>query len=54
MISFPEGILTVKQLNDALISMHKEKRYSQLVFYLEACESGSMFENVLRADMDSE
>ncbi|CAI2354904.1 unnamed protein product [Caenorhabditis sp. 36 PRJEB53466] len=52
MISFPEGILTVKQLNDALIWLHKNKKYSQLVFYLEACESGSMFDSVLRADMD--
>uniref|UniRef100_A0A8R1DXX1 legumain n=1 Tax=Caenorhabditis japonica TaxID=281687 RepID=A0A8R1DXX1_CAEJA len=52
MISFPDGILTVKQLNDALISLHKNKKYQQLVFYLEACESGSMFESVLRDDMD--
>jgi legumain len=27
--------------------MHKEKRYDRLVFYLETCESGSMFENIL-------
>lgn len=53
MISFPDGILTVKQLNDVLVWMHKNKKYSQLTFYLEACESGSMFEEVLRSDMDS-
>ncbi|UMM34503.1 hypothetical protein L5515_007552 [Caenorhabditis briggsae] len=52
MISFPDGILTVKQMNDALEWMHKNKKYSQLTFYLEACESGSMFENVLRSDMN--
>jgi legumain len=27
--------------------MHQKKMYNQLVFYLEACESGSMFQNVL-------
>jgi legumain len=27
--------------------MHDNGRYSQLVFYLEACESGSMFDGIL-------
>ncbi|KAI6173155.1 Legumain [Aphelenchoides besseyi] len=39
--------LTVKQLNNALKDMYKNGRYNQLTFYLEACESGSMFEKVL-------
>lgn len=39
--------LTVKQLNKTLSWMFVNKRYDQLVFYLESCESGSMFENVL-------
>ncbi|KAI6229938.1 Legumain [Aphelenchoides fujianensis] len=43
-IAFPSSVLTVKQLNTALKDMHKNERYSQLTFYLEACESGSMFE----------
>lgn len=47
LISFPSSILTVKDLNDALRRMHKRKRYAKLVFYLEACESGSMFQKVL-------
>jgi len=46
-VSFPEDTLSVKDLNDALKKMYKEKRYDQLVFYLEACESGSMFAKVL-------
>lgn len=31
----------------ALIYMHQNKKYSKLVFYLEACESGSMFNTLL-------
>jgi len=46
-LAFPVGELTVKQLNDALLKMNKEKRYGKLVLYVEACESGSMFRNVL-------
>lgn len=44
--------LTVKELNEALNWMHKNDRYDQLVFYLEACESGSMFENVLKSSIN--
>jgi len=46
-IAFPNDVLSVKQLNSALKNMYQKKRYDQLVFYLEACESGSMFEKVL-------
>ncbi|KAI6192062.1 Legumain [Aphelenchoides bicaudatus] len=51
-IAFPDDVLTVKQLNQALKSMHSQKRFGQLVFYLEACESGSMFEKVLPKNID--
>jgi legumain len=47
LIAFPNSMLTVKQLNDVLLSMHNKKKYKEFTFYLEACESGSMFENVL-------
>ncbi|KAI6232026.1 Legumain [Aphelenchoides besseyi] len=46
-IGFPSSSLTVKELNNALKDMYKNDRYNQLTFYLEACESGSMFKNVL-------
>jgi legumain len=39
--------MTSKQLKTALTTMHSKKMYSKLVFYLEACESGSMFQGVL-------
>ncbi|KHJ81905.1 peptidase C13 family protein, partial [Oesophagostomum dentatum] len=44
--------LTVKQLNETLNWMHQNDRYNQMVFYIEACYSGSMFENILTNDMD--
>uniref|UniRef100_A0A914RKM5 Legumain n=1 Tax=Parascaris equorum TaxID=6256 RepID=A0A914RKM5_PAREQ len=31
--------------------MYRRRRYDQLVFYLEACESGSMFNGILPADI---
>lgn len=31
--------------------MHSNNLYKQLVFYLETCESGSMFNNILKNDM---
>jgi legumain len=47
-LAFPVGpSLTVKQLTDATNKMHSENRYKRLVYYVEACESGSMFRNVL-------
>jgi legumain len=53
LIAFPEEVLTVKALHNTLVKMHGNKRFSELTFYLEACESGSMFEKVLPAEMKS-
>ena len=47
LIAFPKGTLYADDLNDALKEMHSKNMYERLVFYLEACESGSMFENLL-------
>merc|ERR1719253_2140045 len=43
LIAFPDGELHSKQLIAALQKMHSEGKYKQMVFYLEACDSGSMF-----------
>jgi legumain len=51
LIAFPSSELHMKDLNKALLNMHIEKKFAQLVFYLEACESGSMFRNVLPKDI---
>merc|ERR1712166_466350 len=43
-VAMPNGpYVTNKQLVAALQGMHSSKMYSKLVFYMEACESGSMF-----------
>ncbi|CAG2175142.1 unnamed protein product, partial [Oppiella nova] len=42
-VSFPRGYLYGEELVAALKDMHQSKRFAKLVFYLEACESGSMF-----------
>ena len=41
-----DDILTAKQLLQTLTYMHDNKMYDQLVFYLEACESGTMFHDL--------
>lgn len=49
LIAFPEGVkvLHANQLVSTLTAMHGKGMYKQLTFYLETCESGSMFENLL-------
>jgi len=39
-------------LNKALMTMHSKGMYKKLVFYMEACESGSMFEGLLPTDIN--
>jgi len=43
LIAFPRGELHAKDLIDAIDYMFENKRYKKMVFYIEACESGSMF-----------
>nr|AGM20566.1 asparaginyl endopeptidase [Angiostrongylus cantonensis] len=52
LICFPNDIWSKHDLNKALQEMHEKKQYGQLVFYLEACESGSMFEGTLDKKMN--
>ncbi|CAM1319586.1 LGMN (predicted), partial [Pycnogonum litorale] len=46
-LAFPSEELNKRDLHNAIINMHKEKKYGKMVFYVEACESGSMFSNSL-------
>lgn len=46
LIAFPTGIMTSKAMHTTLKKMYSKKLYDRLVFYLEACESGSMFEDL--------
>ena len=47
LIAFPSERLYANDLNAALKEMHSKNMYEKLVFYIEACESGSMFEGLL-------
>jgi legumain len=42
-IGFPKTTMHATELIGALTTMHSQSMYKELVFYLEACESGSMF-----------
>lgn len=45
---FPNDDLHVKDLNETIHYMHKHKMYQKMVFYIEACESGSMMNHLPR------
>lgn len=47
LIAFPSKYLYSDELNDALLTMYEKRMYKQLVFYLEACHAGSMFDKLL-------
>lgn len=46
LVAFPYTEMHASQLQSALAEMHSKKMYKELVFYLETCESGSMFEGL--------
>jgi legumain len=46
LIAFPETELHKTELQKALKQMSEQKMFKKLVFYLESCESGSMFEGM--------
>lgn len=52
LIAFPNQMLMANQLESTLEEMHKKKRYNKLIMYIEACESGSMFDNILKENMN--
>lgn len=51
-VAFPSGgYLHADDLNNAIKKMHENAKYKEMVFYIEACESGSMFAGILPADI---
>lgn len=52
LVAFPNTYLYADQLNTSLTYMHQHKMYRKLVFYLEACESGSMFQGILSPNIN--
>ncbi|OQV15706.1 Legumain [Hypsibius exemplaris] len=47
LVAFPSDELSATDLNAVIKKMYKAKRFAKMLFYVEACESGSMFENLL-------
>merc|ERR1712072_293918 len=45
-IGFPQTVMHKADLTSALQTMKKKDMFHRLVFYLEACESGSMFDGM--------
>ncbi|XP_067848035.1 legumain [Heptranchias perlo] len=41
-LAFPDSDLQVADLQETIKYMYKHKKYAKMVFYIEACESGSM------------
>lgn len=47
LLAFPNKYLYADEFLKTLKFMNEKKMYGQMVIYLEACESGSMFEGLL-------
>ncbi|CAA7046100.1 unnamed protein product [Microthlaspi erraticum] len=47
-----EDILLAKDFIQVLEKMHQHKRYKKMVIYVEACEAGSMFEGLLKKNLN--
>lgn len=52
LLAFPSDELYADNLERALRKMAVNKKFARLVFYVEACESGSMFDSLLPDDLN--
>jgi len=52
LVAFPSGVLYATDLNTTITKMHAQNKYKQMVIYIEACESGSMLENILPTNIN--
>ena len=52
LIAFPNKYLYADKFNTIINNMYSKKLYKEMVLYIEACESGSMFENILKDDIN--
>ncbi|ESO10018.1 hypothetical protein HELRODRAFT_185311 [Helobdella robusta] len=51
LLAFPSSQLYAKDFIQTIKSMHSKNQYNEMVIYIEACESGSMFENLLPSNI---
>nr|BAF95090.1 2nd tick legumain [Haemaphysalis longicornis] len=47
LIAFPHDELHARPFVNVIKKMHEEKKFAKMVIYIEACESGSMFDGLL-------
>jgi len=47
LVGFGNNLLKATDLNKAIADMYSAQKYNKMVFYIEACESGSMFKGLL-------
>jgi len=52
LVAFGQETLKATALNKAIKDMYAAKKYNKMVFYVEACESGSMFKGLLDPNMN--
>uniref|UniRef100_G3MM08 legumain n=1 Tax=Amblyomma maculatum TaxID=34609 RepID=G3MM08_AMBMU len=52
LIAFPHDELHARPFINVIKKMHKEKKFAKMVIYIEACESGSMFDDLLPENVD--
>jgi legumain len=45
-IMFPDSVIYADDLNKTFMQMHENKMYGEFVVFIEACESGSLFQNM--------
>lgn len=50
LIAFNRTFLHAIDLMEVLFEMHKDEKFGKMLFYLETCESGSMFKSLLPKD----
>ncbi|KAH9503065.1 hypothetical protein Btru_075896 [Bulinus truncatus] len=51
-LAFPNDVLHAEDLHNAIKKMYTNKQFKQMVFYVEACESGSMFSKILETNLN--
>lgn len=52
-VAFPSGgYLYATDLNNVIKKMYDQRKYNQMVLYIEACESGSMFDKLLAPNLN--
>lgn len=53
LVAMPNGkYLYANDFHKTLLEMNEKKMYKEMTLYIEACESGSMFENILENDLN--